>query len=71
MSKSKMPLVYNNPDHWHARAEDARAMADRMLDPDARARMQVIAEQYDKITERAVERRKALAQGRRPLVDTD
>jgi hypothetical protein len=66
---SKMPLVYNDPQHWHARAAETRIMAARMLDPEVRERMLAVAVKFDKIAGRAVERLKAVAMGRRPLVN--
>ena len=72
MSASKMPLVYNDPKHWQTRAVEARTIAERMLDPEGRRSMLTVAEQYERIAERAVERLKALAQGRPPIVhDTE
>ena len=53
-----MPLVFNDPMHWTKRADEARALADKMTDADGRARMLAIAEQYDFLAARAVERLK-------------
>ncbi len=64
----KMPLVYNDPEHWQLRALEARSVADRIDDPDVQARMLNIALQYDKIVDRAVQRLKARAIGRPPFV---
>jgi hypothetical protein len=64
----KMPLVYNDPVHWRARAVEARALADRMQDDDGRDGMLVIAEQYELIAERAGERLRAKAAGRAPIL---
>ncbi len=46
----KMPLVFNNPQHWHARAVEARTLADPMTDTEPRERMLVIASQYASLT---------------------
>jgi hypothetical protein len=65
----RVPLVYNDPRHWQARAAEAREIADGMADPAARASMLAVAEQYDKIAARAVERLKTHAKSVAPLVD--
>lgn len=62
---------YNDPEHWRARAAQARRMADRMANPEDKRRMTAIAEQYDIIADRAAERLKAAAEGRPPLVSGD
>lgn len=49
-----MLLVFNDPQHWHERAKDARAVAEDMSDTERRARMMAIADQFDKLAERAV-----------------
>jgi hypothetical protein len=67
----RMPLIYNDPTHWRARAMEARTIADRMRDPEGRYRMLTIAKRYNEIAERAVERLKALARGTRPIVPDD
>jgi hypothetical protein len=68
---SKLPLVFNDPKHWHQRAIEARQIVDRMTDPFARKRMLGVAEQYEKIAQRAVERLKANARGASPLIQED
>jgi hypothetical protein len=53
---SKIPLeLLNNAEHWQDRAEEARACAEPMTDPEAKRMMLRIAEDYD--TLRAAERR--------------
>jgi hypothetical protein len=59
-----MPLVFNDPDHWRARALEARALADKMADAEGRSRMISIAQEYDRLADRATERLKALAAAR-------
>jgi hypothetical protein len=48
-----MPNVFGTPEHWRDRAQEARAMADNITDPDAKRAMLDIAESYEKIAERA------------------
>jgi hypothetical protein len=47
----------NDPEYWCRRAEEARAIADQMIDPDTFAIMVRVAEQYDNLAERAEYRR--------------
>jgi hypothetical protein len=54
-------LLFNDPKHWRERAQEARATAEQIPDPDARQKMQEIAESYDRLARRA-EERLALAQ---------
>lgn len=57
---------HDDPAHWRARAAEARAMAERLISPDGKQRMHAVAEQFEKLAERAAE--KAAAQGRPPLL---
>jgi hypothetical protein len=59
-----MPLVFNDPAHWRARALEARALADKMTDAVGRSRMISIAQEYDLIADRATARLKATAVAR-------
>jgi hypothetical protein len=56
------PHYINDPGHWLKRAAEARAMADQLSDLQAKAAMLRIAEDYERLAERA----KARASGRAP-----
>jgi hypothetical protein len=45
--------LINDPNHWRARAEEARAIADEMSDIEARAAMLRIADGYDRLAQHA------------------
>jgi hypothetical protein len=53
-----MPRVIDNPEHWRARAEASRTLAEQMKDAEARRIMLGIADSYELLAERAVERAK-------------
>ena len=59
-----MPFVFNDPQHWLARAAAARELASQMKDLGAQADMIAIAEEYESIAARAVERLKKIALSR-------
>jgi hypothetical protein len=59
---SDPPHYINDPGHWFKRAAEARAMADQLSDLQAKAAMLRIAEDYERLAERA----KARASGRAP-----
>jgi len=48
-----MPNAFGTPEHWLARAKDARKTAEAIKDADARRAMLAIAENYEKIAKRA------------------
>ena len=52
----------NEPDHWRARAEEARILANQMNDAEAKVAMLRIAEEYERLAQRA----EARALGRQP-----
>jgi hypothetical protein len=55
---AKVPLeLLNNVEHWRDRAEEARVHAEQLTATDARQMMLEIAKSYDKLAERAAERR--------------
>jgi hypothetical protein len=50
--------LINDPKHWRSRAEETRAIARDLDDPQAKWAMERIAEEYDRLAERAEERRR-------------
>jgi hypothetical protein len=56
------PSFINDPEHWRSRTKEARAIADQMTDADSRSAMLRIADDYDRLAERAAQR----AAGRSP-----
>jgi hypothetical protein len=48
-----MPSLYGTPGHWTIRAKEAREMAANIADPAAKQAMLAIAENYEKIAQRA------------------
>jgi hypothetical protein len=46
----------NNPAHWRQRAEEARAIADSLTDPQSKEAMLRIVNDYEHLAERAEQR---------------
>ena len=48
-----LPASLNDPNHWRARASEARALAEQEHDPISKAMILQVAEDYDRLAERA------------------
>jgi hypothetical protein len=53
-----MPSLLNNPAHWHLRAEETRLLAAQLIDPEAKATILKIADEYERLAHRALIRMK-------------
>jgi len=51
-----VPPLYNDPEHWRQRAEEARELSRKMTDPVGKQQMLGVAEIYERLAARAVER---------------
>ena len=51
---AKIPI--NDPKHWRDRAEEARAVAEEMTDPDSKRKMLRITDDYEELARRAEKR---------------
>jgi hypothetical protein len=51
-----MPSLLNNPAHWQLRAEETRVLAAQLLDPEAKATILKIADEYERLARRALMR---------------
>ena len=50
-----MPELLTDPLHWHLRAEEARRLAEKTEDPEAKAAKYEMAEKYERLATRARE----------------
>jgi hypothetical protein len=51
-----MPALLNNPAHWHLRAQETRLLAAQLIDPEAKASILGMADEYDRLAVRAAKR---------------
>jgi hypothetical protein len=51
-----VPILLNNPGHWHLRAQEARLLAAQLEDIEAKAATLKIAEEYERLAVRAAKR---------------
>jgi Arc/MetJ-type ribon-helix-helix transcriptional regulator len=62
LESESMPASHiNDPDHWHKRAEEMRALARDVQDHEARVVMLRLAADYDKLSQRAARRADGLS----------
>jgi hypothetical protein len=51
-----MPSLLSNPAHWQLRAEETRLLAAQLVDPEAKATILKIADEYERLARRALTR---------------
>jgi hypothetical protein len=47
-----MPSIFDDPAHWHGRAQEVRIIANQMKDPEAKRTLLNIAVKYDMLAQR-------------------
>jgi hypothetical protein len=62
-----LPIVYGTPEHWAARAKEARQMAALIDNPEAKRSMIALAENYEKVAKRAEAREAGIAMPKHSL----
>jgi hypothetical protein len=45
--------LFDDPEHWRARAEEARTVAEQLTDPESKSTMLRIAGDYERLAEHA------------------
>ena len=58
-----MPVLLNNPAHWHLRAQEARLLAAQLEDHVAKTATLKIAEEYERLAVRAAQRIEEMKKG--------
>jgi hypothetical protein len=56
MRKGFNAALINDPEHWRSRAEEARAIASDLKDPEPKRIMEDIAVGYDRLAQHAADR---------------
>jgi len=63
--RADMPASFiNDPEHWRHRADEARSIAEQMSDSPSKEAMLRIANDYERLAERAEQRAKGSVQSR-------
>jgi hypothetical protein len=55
-----MPNQVGTSEHWRARAQEARRLAEKIEDPEAKRAMQKVAANYERVAQRAEAREAGL-----------
>jgi hypothetical protein len=58
-----LPASLSDPNHWRARAKEARALAEQEHDSISKAMILQVADEYDRLAERAELRSKISSMG--------
>ena len=56
MEEDSMPSLLDNSGHWKQRAQETRRLAETIGDPEARRTLLKIAEEYERLAQRAAGR---------------
>jgi hypothetical protein len=51
-----MPTLLDNPAHWHLRTQETRLLASQLIDPEPKATILKMADEYDRLAARALRR---------------
>jgi hypothetical protein len=54
-ARELMPELLTDPAHWHLRAQEARRLAQKLEDPEAKAAKHEMADKYERLAARATE----------------
>jgi len=67
MAPRDLPRDLNDSKHWRDRAAEMRVLANDMKEPKARAMVLSLADDYDKLADRAAERARRRAKAPSPI----